>query len=86
MLLHGARNGSNDEEATMDKVTVFKDNRGQTVRFSESIALPENVTHVDVVALGRARLLTPAEAAWDSWFDGPSVTSDYMSERKQLSQ
>ncbi|MFC4209072.1 hypothetical protein [Vreelandella malpeensis] len=45
----------------MEKATVFKDKLGQTVRFSEAMALPENVTHVEVTALGRARLIIPAE-------------------------
>lgn len=67
-----------------EKATVFKDDLGQTVRFSEAMALPENVTHVEVAALGRARMLTPARKTWDSWFDGPGVTADFMSGRAQL--
>ncbi|MBZ5487166.1 AbrB/MazE/SpoVT family DNA-binding domain-containing protein [Halomonas aquamarina] len=49
----------------------------------KSLALPEGVTRVDVIAVGRARLITPAGEAWDSWFDGPSVTADFMDEREQ---
>ncbi|MCP1315106.1 hypothetical protein BIS11_05595 [Halomonas sp. 707D4] len=47
------------------------------------MALPEGVTHVEVIARGRARLITLAKERWDSWFDGPSVTADFMRERTQ---
>ncbi|MFG6667320.1 type II toxin-antitoxin system VapB family antitoxin [Halomonas sp. HNIBRBA4712] len=70
----------------MEKAAVFKSNRSQAVRMPKSVALPENVTRVDVIALGRARLITPAGEAWDSWFDGPSVTADFMSEREQTTE
>ncbi|WP_447894102.1 type II toxin-antitoxin system VapB family antitoxin [Vreelandella sp. GE22] len=67
----------------MEKAAVFKSNRSQAVRMPKSLALPEGVTRVDVIAVGRARLITPAGEAWDSWFDGPSVTTDFMGEREQ---
>lgn len=67
----------------MEKAAVFKSNRSQAVRMPKSVAFPENVTRVDVIALGRARLVTPTGEMWDSWFDGPSVTADFMSEREQ---
>lgn len=67
----------------MEKATVFKSNRSQAVRMPKSLVLPENVTRVDVIALGRARLITPVGEAWDSWFDGQSVTADFMSENVQ---
>lgn len=67
----------------MEKAPVFKSNRSQAVRMPKSLALPENVTRVDVIALGRARLITPVGEAWDSWFDGQSVTANFMSERNQ---
>lgn len=67
----------------MEKAAVFKSNRSQAVRMPKSLALPENVTRVDVIALGRSRLITPAGEAWDSWFDGQSVTADFMNGREQ---
>lgn len=67
----------------MEKAVVFKSNRSQAVRMPRSLALPEDVTHVVVIALGRARLITPVSEAWDSWFNGQSVTADFMSEREQ---
>lgn len=65
------------------ETTVFKNNRSQAVRLSKAIALPESVKRVDVVAVGNTRIITPLGQSWDSWFDGPSVTDDFMSEREQ---
>lgn len=67
----------------MKKAAVFKSNRGQAVRIPKSLALPVDITRVDVIALGRARLITPVGEAWDSWFDGESVSADFMNEREQ---
>jgi len=62
---------------------VFKNNRSQAVRLPKAVALPESVKRVDVVAVGSTRIITPLGQSWDSWFDGPSVTADFMSEREQ---
>lgn len=70
----------------MEQTTVFKSNRSQAVRLPKAVALvalPEDVKQVDVVAVGRTRIITPAGEAWDSWFDGPGVTADFMLERGQ---
>lgn len=67
----------------METAKVFKSNKSQTVRLPKAVAFPESVTEVDVVAVGRARLLTPAGGAWDSWFDGEGVSSDFMLDRDQ---
>ncbi|WP_031388666.1 type II toxin-antitoxin system VapB family antitoxin [Desulfonatronum thiodismutans] len=67
----------------MEQSTVFKSNRSQAVRLPKAVALPEDVKRVDVVAVGRSRIIAPAGEGWDSWFDGPGVTADFMSERDQ---
>ncbi|WP_437891530.1 type II toxin-antitoxin system VapB family antitoxin [Phytobacter sp. V91] len=67
----------------MEKTTLFKSNRSQAVRLPKAVALPEDVKQVEIVALGRARIITPAGEAWDSWFDGESVSPDFMGEREQ---
>ncbi|MFJ5450024.1 type II toxin-antitoxin system VapB family antitoxin [Pectobacterium carotovorum] len=67
----------------MEKTTVFKSNRSQAVRLPKAVALPDDVKHVDIVAIGRARIITPAGESWDSWFEGSGVTSDFMSTREQ---
>ena len=67
----------------MEQTTVFKSNQTQAVRLPKAVALPEDVKRVDVIAVGRTRIITPAGEAWDSWFDGPGVSSDFMAEREQ---
>ncbi len=67
----------------MEQSTVFKSNKSQAVRLPKSVALPESVKKVDIIKLGNSRLIAPAGTAWDSWFDGPGVTEDFMAEREQ---
>ena len=67
----------------MEQASVFKSNKSQAVRLPKPVALPDSVTRVDVIALGRTRLIVPAGEAWDSWFDGEDVSGDFMDEREQ---
>lgn len=67
----------------MERASVFKSNKSQAVRLPKGVALPESVKQVDIVKLGRARLITPAGEAWDSWFEGEGVTDDFMTDREQ---
>ena len=62
---------------------LFRNNRSQAVRLPKAVAMPEDVKHVDIIAIGRTRVITPAGESWDSWFDGESVTSDFMATREQ---
>lgn len=70
----------------MEQSTVFKSNKCQVVRLPKPVALPESVKKVDIIKLGRARLIAPAGEGWDSWFDEPGVSADFMSEREQPEQ
>jgi antitoxin VapB len=67
----------------MEQGAIFKSNRSQAVRLPKAVAFPDDVKRVDVVALGRTRIITPAGETWESWFDGPGVTADFMMERAQ---
>lgn len=67
----------------MPQASIFQSNRSQAVRLPKAVALPDDVKRVDVIALGRTRIITPAGEAWDSWFDGESVTADFMADREQ---
>jgi antitoxin VapB len=67
----------------MEQGAVFNSNRSQAIRLPKAVALPASVKRVDVVAIGRIRIITPAGESWDSWFDGDTVTSDFMVEREQ---
>ncbi|WP_295488313.1 type II toxin-antitoxin system VapB family antitoxin [uncultured Pseudomonas sp.] len=67
----------------MKQGSVFQSNRSQAVRLPKAVALPDDVKRVDVVVLGRARIITPAGESWDSGFDSEGVTHDFMDEREQ---
>ncbi|UEM40878.1 type II toxin-antitoxin system VapB family antitoxin [Pectobacterium aquaticum] len=67
----------------MEKTTVFKSNRSQAVRLPKAVALPDDVKQVDIIAIGRTRIITPAGESWDSWFEGEGVTPDFMITREQ---
>ena len=67
----------------MEQASVFKSNNSQAIRLPKPVALPDDVKKVDIVVLGRARLITPAGESWDSWFEGEGVTEDFMSQRDQ---
>ena len=63
--------------------SLFMNNRSQAVRLPKAAAFPEGVKQVEVVVIRNARIITPAGSSWDSWFDGPCVSSDFMTERDQ---
>ena len=67
----------------MIQTTVFKSNKSQAVRLPKPVAMPEGVKEVDVVAVGNRRIISPAGTAWDEWFDGGKVSSDFMVDRAQ---
>ena len=67
----------------MEQGSVFLSNRSQAVRLPKAAALPDDVKRVDIIAVGRARIITPAGESWDSWFEGEGVTEDFMAHREQ---
>lgn len=71
----------------MVRTTVFRNNRTQAVRLPKEVALPDDVSTVDVTAIGNARVITPAGGAVDYWFDhGTGITIDFLAEREQPEQ
>ncbi|HEX7324233.1 MAG TPA: type II toxin-antitoxin system VapB family antitoxin [Rhodanobacteraceae bacterium] len=68
----------------MEQGAIFRSNRNQAIRLPKAAALPDDVKRVDIVAIGRARIIAPEGEAWDSWFDGPSVSADFMTLRGQV--
>jgi antitoxin VapB len=62
----------------MVRSTVFTTNEGQAVRLPKSVALPDNVKHVEITRIGRSRLISPVGHSWDAFFDsgGTSVFPD----------
>ena len=67
----------------MEKASVFKSNRSQAVRLPKAVSLPDDVKRVEVIAIGRTRIISPVGESWDSWFAGEAVSKDFMSERDQ---
>lgn len=67
----------------MARSTVFMNNKSQAVRLPKPVALPDDVKKVDIVKVGRARLITPAGESWDAWFDREGVSEDFMTNRDQ---
>ena len=65
------------------KTRIFKSNRSQAVRLPKEVAFSESVKDVEITAIGNKRIIAPAGQSWDEWLDGPGVSSDFMSERKQ---
>ncbi|MFB8230888.1 type II toxin-antitoxin system VapB family antitoxin [Cellulosimicrobium sp. NPDC055967] len=68
----------------MVRTTVFRSNRTQAVRLPKAVALPDDVREVEVRAVGRSRVITPAGSGWDEWFDhGLRVAADFLPDRDQ---
>ncbi|HBC5194936.1 TPA: toxin-antitoxin system antitoxin VapB [Serratia marcescens] len=65
------------------ETTVFLSNRSQAVRLPKAVALPDDVKRVEVIAVGRTRIITPAGEGWDSWFEGEDISADFMTTRDQ---
>jgi antitoxin VapB len=64
--------------------TVFTSNRSQAVRLPKAVAFPEDVHQVDILKIGRSRVMVPKGRRWDDLFlYGPRVSEDFMSEREQ---
>lgn len=69
----------------MIEAKLFVSNKSQAVRLPKPVAFPDSVERVEVIELGKSRLLTPANASWDAFFDGTAVSADFMADRAQPS-
>ena len=68
----------------MASSTVFTSNRSQAVRLPKAVAFPEGVHQVDILRIGRSRIIVPQGQRWDDLFlNGPRASDDFMSEREQ---
>jgi antitoxin VapB len=68
----------------MTRSTVFTSNRSQAVRLPKPVAFPEDVHQVDILKVGRSRVIVPQGKRWDDLFQsGPRASGDFMTERKQ---
>ncbi len=68
----------------MASSTVFTSNRSQAVRLPKAVAFPEGVHQVDILKIGRSRVIVPQGKRWDDWFlNGPHFSEDFMIDREQ---
>jgi antitoxin VapB len=68
----------------MASSTVFMSNRSQAVRLPKAVAFPEDVHQVDVLKIGRSRVIVPQGQRWDDLFQNSARASgDFMVERAQ---
>jgi antitoxin VapB len=62
--------------------TVFTSNRRQAVRLPKAVAFPQSVQEVEIIKVGRGRLIMPVGTRWDDLFlNGPHASRDFMGER-----
>ncbi|MDQ0474605.1 type II toxin-antitoxin system VapB family antitoxin [Labrys wisconsinensis] len=68
----------------MASSTVFISNRSQAVRLPKAVAFPDDVRQVDILKIGRRRVIVPQGKRWDDFFlGGPTASEDFMVEREQ---
>jgi len=57
----------------MTRTTLFHSNRSQAVRLAKDVAFPETVREVTILRDGKRRVIVPADAVWDDFFDAPGI-------------
>jgi antitoxin VapB len=57
----------------MTRTTLFQSNRSQAVRLPKEVAFPEGVRSVTILREGKRRVIVPADAVWDDFFEAPGV-------------
>jgi len=68
----------------MKSGTVFRSNTSRAIRLPKEVALPESVKRVDIIPVGRRRLIVSAGEGWNRWFEEEGVTDDFMDSHEQL--
>ncbi|CAH2605765.1 Antitoxin VapB (plasmid) [Rhodovastum atsumiense] len=57
----------------MARTILFQNNRTQAVRLPKDVAFPPGVREVAVLRDGTRRIIVPAGALWDDFFDAPGI-------------
>jgi antitoxin VapB len=57
----------------MTRTTLFQTNRSQAVRLPKDVAFPDGVREVVIIRDGARRVIMPADATWDDFFDAPGI-------------
>jgi antitoxin VapB len=64
----------------MTRTKLFQSNKSQAVRLPKDVAFPPGVQDVAIVKNGAQRIISPANAVWDAFFDAPGFD---LGEREQ---
>ena len=66
----------------MIEASVFMTNRSQAVRLPAEVRFSEEIKKLSVRVLGNARILSPLNHSWNSFFlNDQAVSDDFMNER-----
>ena len=57
----------------MTTTKLFLSNRSQALRLPKDVAFPAGVQNVAIFRDGARRVIVPAEAVWDDFFDRPGI-------------
>ncbi len=57
----------------MTRTKLLRSNRSQVVRLPKDVAFPEGVREVIILCEGTHRVIVPANAVWDDFFDAPDA-------------
>lgn len=55
------------------RTSLFLSNRSQAVRLPKAVAFTDEVREVIIVPDGKRRIIAPADAAWDDFFEAAGV-------------
>lgn len=64
----------------MTRTTLFQSNRSQAMRLPKGVAFPEGVKDVAIIRDGARRIIVPATAVWDDFFEAQGID---LGERNQ---
>lgn len=68
----------------MVQTRIFRSNRTQAVRLPKPVALPDDISDVEISVWGDSRLITPVTRTMDFWWsNGDRVSVDFLAERNQ---
>ncbi|MGD0184178.1 MAG: type II toxin-antitoxin system VapB family antitoxin [Roseiarcus sp.] len=57
----------------MIRTKLFRSNRSQAVRLPKDVAFPQDVRDVTIFRDGARRVIVPANAIWDDFFDASGI-------------
>lgn len=57
----------------MTRTTLFQSSGSQAVRLPREVAFPHGVKVVTILREGNQRVIVPADAVWDDFFDAPGL-------------